>query len=98
MAVKLRAPAALRAVHVNSPSWRYATASMLRKLAVPPSWAVDRAGSALTSRPAADHVIVIGGSPRTTEQMICARSPSLRTGLPKLKGTISGGSRQARAG
>jgi hypothetical protein len=43
-------------------------------------------------------VIVIGGSPRTTEQMICARSPSLRTGLPKLKGTISGGSRQARAG
>ena len=56
----LRAPAALRAVHVNSPSCRYATASMLRKLAVPPSWTVDRAGSALTSRPAADHVIVIG--------------------------------------
>jgi hypothetical protein len=67
---------------------------MLRKLAVPPSWAVTRAGSALTSRPAADHVMVIGGSPRTTEQMICARSPSLRIGLPKLKGTISGGSRE----
>jgi hypothetical protein len=67
---------------------------MLRKLAVPPSWAVTRAGSALTSRPAADHVMVIGGSPRTTEQMIWARSPSLRIGLPKLKGTISGGSRE----
>ena len=80
-------PAALLAVHVKFPSWRYPTPSMLRKLAEPPSCVVDMAGSEVTSLPAKLQVMLTGGSPRRMEQMTCARSPSSRIVLPKVKGS-----------
>lgn len=86
-------PALFEAWQVYSPLCLYPTELKIRMLVLVPIIVVVRDGSEETTSPFRLHVIFSGSSPLLMEHVTWAYSPSLTTLLPKLKGTISGGSK-----
>ena len=74
------------------PLWRYPTLLIISMLVLAPIIVVVIEGSEEIKSPLSDHEIRSGSSPFCTKQISCAMSPSFTGSVPKVNGTILGGS------
>jgi len=85
-------PAAFLAVQVYWPLCRYPTLVIIRMLVRVPIMEVVMEGSDEMTSPLRLQETVSGSSPLLTLQVTWTKSPSLETSVPKVKGTMTGGS------
>ena len=85
-------PASLEALHVYVPLCLYPTFVIISILALVPIMVVVTEGSDETTAPFRNQLIRKGSSPLRTKHVSCAMSPSFTESVPKLNGTICGGS------